>query len=142
MLFSFNAMASGTQTGLSSYERENGILSESAVELIKKHWPDETSGKLNFHYWWKVDGIYYGIHQHNLRFTLDIHQYTEDEILRLVNENNEEVQRQIDDIANKVIALSSIGMTEENIKMFLEHSVDPTLLAYTFSLLKKEPQDG
>ena len=142
MLFSFNAVAAGTQTGLSSYERENGILSESAIELIKKHWPDETSGKLNFHYWWKVDGIYYGIHQHNLRFTLDIHQYIEDEIVRLVDKNNNEVQKAIDDAVNKIVALSSIGMNEENIKMFLEHSTDPTILRYAFSILVLEPRDG
>ena len=133
MFFSINAYA-GTQTGLSSMERENGMLGDEAVALIQKHWPDDKSGKLNFHYWWKIDGLYYAIHQHNFRGQPDIHAYIEEVITSLVNETNTKVYKEIEHTADKIVALSSIGMNRENIELFLS-DVDPIFVNLAFAML-------
>ena len=54
-------------TGLSSMDRENGLLSDEAIEWINTHKPDTKSGKINHHYWWEIKGYHVAIHAHNIR---------------------------------------------------------------------------
>ena len=120
MLISTQAFAI---TGLSSMDRENGLLSDEAIEWINTHKPDEVSGKINHHYWWKIKGYYVAIHKHNIRKHANSADTAEAFIISKLEDiiYAEEVKKHNERraIASKIVILRKLGLSDAEIGVFL-----------------------
>ena len=110
-------------TGLSSMDRENGLLSDEAIEWINTHKPDAKSGKINHHYWWEIKGYHVAIHAHNIRKNASSADTAEAYIVQMLEDiiYAEEVKK-INErraIASKIVILRKLGLSNAEIGVFL-----------------------
>ena len=127
-------------TGLSSMDRENGLLSDEAIEWINTHKPDTKSGKINHHYWWEIKGYHVAIHAHNIRKNASSADTAEAYIIQTLEDiiYEEEIKKvsQVKAAYNKMTILNRMGLDANEAILFLIHDYPQEILQQAVNLLK------